>query len=132
MLSICIKILMLALFAVALSACSVKPVTPLTPYSLGADGLVLLENTCEDPVIDQVTLSPLEATADLLAMPAQMIAWTARLGAYIVIGVPAAYMGKDMQATIDQINYVIPWPSWGPNPDRVAVQDILVLDGGCL
>ena len=116
----------------AILGCSVKPVTPLTPYSLAADGLVIFENTCEDPLIDQVTLTPLEATADMFGLPAQMSAWTARWTAYIIVGIPAVYSGKDAEATVNQINYVIPMPTWGPDPDKLHERGMIILREGCL
>jgi hypothetical protein len=50
---IMLPITILAL-ALLLSSCATP--NPLAPYSAGADGLVMLENLCEDPIEDFQTL----------------------------------------------------------------------------
>lgn len=116
-------------FVLLLSGCSAHP---LMPYSMGADVLVMAENGCEDPFIDAMTLSPLEATADMLAMPYTMTIWTLRLGAYVVAGIPMALAGKDPKATVSQINWLLPMPMVGPDPDRVDYHMGMALQEGCL
>lgn len=105
---------------------------PLLPASAVADGLVMLENFCEDPVTDAQTLTPIEATADMLALPYTMVIGTLRLIAYATVGVGMVLAGHEAKATIDQINWVLPWGFAGPNPDQIHPKDMVVLAEGCL
>lgn len=104
----------------------------LTPYSLPVKGLVFLEDFCEKPIEDAQTLTPLEATADMFALPLTMAIWTARLVAYSTVGLGMVLAGKDPHATVDQINWVLPFALAGPNPDRVKYHKGMVKEEGCL
>lgn len=129
-----LRIAILAL-GLLLSSCAANPtpsLTPLAPYSAVANGLVWLEDQCEDPLEDALTLTPLEATADMLALPLTMAMWTLRLAAYWTVGVGMVIAGKSSQATIQQINWVLPMPWAGPNPDRVGYGPVMVRQDGCL
>ena len=93
--------------------------TPLIPYSAGADVLVWLEDQCEDPVEDATTYTTIEAVADLFALPLTMAVYTVRLAAYMTVGVGLAFYRGESKSVVDQINYVLPMPMAGPNPDRM-------------
>lgn len=103
----------------------------LNPVSLAVNGLVLLEDFCDDPVEDMQTLTSLEATADLLNLPISMTIWTARLVGYATVGVGLVLAGKDAKMTVDQINGVLPWGLAGPDPDRVQYIPGIVKEAGC-
>jgi hypothetical protein len=122
-----ITILTLALL---LSSCAT--LNPLAPYSAGADGLVMLENLCEDPLEDAQTLTPLEATADMLALPLTMGVYVVRLATYSTVGLGMVLAGREPRTVVDQINWVLPMPWVGPNPDRVAYHPGMVKEEGCL
>ena len=71
------------------TGCTANPtpnLTPLAPYSVVADTLVWLEDACEDPLEDAQTLTPLEAVADMFALPMTMAVYTARLATYFTVG----------------------------------------------
>ena len=126
--------LVVAWILMAIAGCatrSVEPVSPLAPYQLAADTLVSLEDACEDPFQDSQTLTSLEAVADMLAMPINMVMWTLRLVAYGTVGLGMALSGKDAKVAIDQINVVLPWSLTGPNPDQVHYHDGMVQES-CL
>ena len=93
--------------------------SPLIPYSAGADALVWLEDQCEDPLEDATTYTTIEAVADLFALPLTMAVYVARMVAYLTVGVGLAYYRGESESVVDQINYVLPWPMAGPNPDRM-------------
>jgi len=91
--------------------------TQLIPYSMAADALVWLEDQCEDPVEDATTYTALEATADMFALPVIMVVYVARAAAYMTVGVALQYAGRDHQTIKEQIDWVLPMPFAGPNPD---------------
>lgn len=113
----------------SLSACVSQG--PLAPASAVADGLVSLEDLCEDPLDDAQTLTPLEATADMFALPLTMAVYTVRVAAYFTVGLGMVYAGQDAKTVVDQINYVLPMSMAGPNPDRVKYHDGMVQES-CL
>lgn len=119
----------MALLFMGITACGTGN---LTPYSLPVEGLVLLEDGCDDLTEDAQTLTPLKATADMLALPFTMAMATLRLVTYLTVGVGLVLAGKDPQGTVDQINYVLPLPLSGPNPDRVKYHQGMVKEEGCL
>jgi len=109
----------LALSLVLLTnGCAAKP-NPLMPYSTVADTLVWLENQCEDPAIDATTYTSLEAVADMFALPVIMVVYVARAVSYMTVGVALQYAGRDHQTIKEQIDWVLPMPFAGPNPDVV-------------
>ncbi|MGD9851732.1 MAG: hypothetical protein AB7T38_10720 [Nitrospirales bacterium] len=112
-------------------ACSACSTGHLTPASLAVDGLVALEDLCEELSEDMQTLTSLEATADMLALPVSMAIWTVRLVAYATVGMGLVLAGKDAKATVDQINEVLPWGLAGPNPDRVSYVPGMAKEVGC-
>lgn len=126
----------LALSLVLLTTgCAANPtpnLSPLAPYSAVVDTLVWLENACEDPLEDAQTLTPLEAVADMFALPITMAVYTARLATYFTVGIGMVLAGKDPHATVDQINWVLPFPLAGPNPDQVRYHEGMVKKEGCL
>lgn len=107
------------LFLVGCATKPIGPVSPLAPYQLTADFMVVLEDGCEDPHEDAQTLTALEATADMFALPGTMAVYTLRLAAYVTVGVGMVLAGNDAHATLNQINFVLPFPTAGPNPDHV-------------
>ncbi|MGE0474485.1 MAG: hypothetical protein AB7P17_12700, partial [Nitrospirales bacterium] len=114
-----------------LMACTACASGHLTPISLAVDGLVTLEDLCEEPIEDMQTLTSLEATADMLALPMSMAIWTVRLVAYSTVGMGMVLAGKDAKATVDQINWVLPWDLAGPDPDQVRYLPEMVKKEGC-
>jgi hypothetical protein len=108
-----------------------QPLTPLAPIQLATKGAVHLENLCEDPTKDSYTLTPLEATADLLALPSTMLTYSARLVAYSTIGVGMAYSGVQAKDAVERINGWLPWGMAGPNPDEVHYRNIVTAENPC-
>jgi hypothetical protein len=68
----------------------------------------------------------------MLALPITMAVYTLRLATYFTVGVGMVLAGKDAEATVDQINYVLPMPLSGPDPDRVVYHAGMVKEEGCL
>jgi hypothetical protein len=93
--------------------------TPLIPYSAAADVLVWLEDQCEDPVEDAITYTTIEAVSDLLALPIILAVASARIMAYMTVGLALEYAGEDHEFIYRRIDYVLPLPYAGPNPDVV-------------
>ena len=100
------------------------PTSHLAPYQTVARGAVWLENLCEDEQEDRTTLTSIEAVADLLALPATMVTWTARLAAYGTVGIAMAYSGVPANEAVDRINEWLPWGWSGPDPDTVDYRTI--------
>lgn len=119
---------MMGLLLMVCTACASEH---LTPVSLVVDGLVVLEDLCEEPSEDSQTLTTVEATADMLALPMSMAIWTVRLVSYATVGVGLVLAGKDAKATVDQINEVLPWGLAGPDPDRVPYVPGMAKEVGC-
>lgn len=111
---------------------SIVPSGPLMPASLVANSIVLLEDSCEDPVDDLTTLTTAEAVADMFALPWTMVIMTARLAAYPTVGLAMVLSGTEARAAIDKINWVLPLLTAGPNPDLVHYSQITIIEGwGC-
>lgn len=124
---------LLALSRVLLTmAFATTALAPYSFYTLPVNSLVMLENLVEDPMDDAATLTPLEATADMFALPVTMAMNTLRLAAYLTVGVVMVLAGKESKTTIDQINWVLPLPLTGPNPDLVGYHSGMILKKGCL
>ena len=79
-----------------------------------------LEDQCEDPLEDAQTLATLEAFDGQPSTPIIVAMVFVRAAVHMTVGVGMVLAGKDPHATIDQINWVLPLPVSGPNPDMVA------------
>jgi len=101
-----------------------ESLTPLAPIQTVTRGAVYLENFCEDPAKDSSTLTPLEAAADMFALPATMLTWSARLAAYGTAGVVMVYSGVPAKEAVDRINGWLPWGWSGPDPDKVDYRSL--------
>lgn len=127
------KILLALSLVLSTTGCAkTAPMTPYSLYTLPFNALATLEDFCEDPIEDAQTLTPLEATVDMFSLPIHMVMYTLRFATYLTVGVGMVLAGKDSKATIDQINWVLPVPHAGPNPDRVRYHPGMVRQEGCL
>jgi hypothetical protein len=93
--------------------------TPLLPFSAATDALAWLEDMCAEPVEDAVTYTTIEAVADIFSIPIIMAMYVARAVAYMAVGVGMEYAGMEHQLAKQRIDYVLPLPFAGPNPDLV-------------
>lgn len=130
-----ISTLLIFVSIMILSGCSTtSPITPspLLPVTAITDAFVWLEDQCEDPVEDAQTITRLEGLANAFLMPVVAVVYLARLTALYFVAIPIAYFGgPSVTATAEKINWILPYPLAGPNPDKVSYKNLEVQES-CL
>jgi len=101
--------------------------SPLMHASAIADTTVWLEDQCEDPVEDAKTVTQIESTADVLAMPYIAIIYMLRISSMVLVALPMAYMGYDLHATVQKIKLALPYSLAGPNPDTTDYKNVRLI-----
>jgi len=118
-----VRPLLLGWLLMVLSSCSTNS---LTPYSAVANGLVMLEDQCEDSVLDAQTYTLTEGIGDVFLAPVNLVMVAGRVASYLTAGPVMVAMGYDPNLVHQRIEWVFPIYRFGPDPKKVRYHDHLI------